>query len=205
MATTFGLRRLDAVLYTHSHADHLFGLDDLRAYNFLQHKPVPLYAENTVAEDIRRSFRYCFVTTQTGGGKPQLQIHSIAPGQGVTLGGLDILPLRVYHGELPVLAFLFGNRAAYVTDVSRIPDDTREQIMDLDVLLLDAVRRAPHSTHFHLDRAIEVVRELNPKRAYFVHLSHDYDYLQTNRDLAEGIELAYDGLEIEVETTPDPV
>lgn len=198
MATGIGLDHLDGVLYTHSHADHLFGLDDLRAFNFLQEGAIPLYAESNVLADIRRVFEYCFVPTQVAGGKPQIELREILPYQQLELAGLAILPLRVFHGSLPILAFKFGNRAAYVTDVSKIPDESWRQLIGLDVLLLDAVRRQPHPTHFHFDRALEVAAELRPKQTYFVHLSHDYDFEETNATLPAGVALAYDGQEIEV-------
>ncbi|HEX5322593.1 MAG TPA: MBL fold metallo-hydrolase [Capsulimonadaceae bacterium] len=198
MATRFKVNHVDAVLFTHSHADHVFGLDDLRAYNFLQEEPIPLYAEKNVLEDIQRVFQYCFVPTQLAGGKPNLELKEIEPGRPLTLGGLCVLPMRVFHGSLPILAFKFGEKAAYVTDVSEIPDETWEKLKGLDVLLLDAVRRRPHPTHYHMEKALEVVAELKPKRTFFVHLSHDYDHEATNAELPDGVELAYDGQVIDV-------
>ena len=198
IAIAYRLRHIDAVLYTHSHADHIFGMDDLRAFNFLQGGTIPIYAQPDVLDDLQRVFRYCFVPTQAGGGKPLLELHPVHPGGRLELFGLPILPLRVFHGRLPILAYKFGSKAAYVTDVSLIPDETWPELFGLDVLFLDAVRREPHETHFHLDKALEVVRELKPKQTYFVHLSHDYDHDAMNRELPQGVELAYDGLEIEV-------
>lgn len=198
MVTRHKIDHVNAVLYTHSHADHLFGLDDLRAYNYLQEGAIPLYAEENVLEDIRRAYAYCFVGRLPGGGTPQLALHEIAPGKDLMLGGARVLPLRVMHGRLPILAFKFGERAAYVTDVTQIPERAWGELEGLDVLLLDAVRREPHPMHFHLDKALEVIAQLAPRRAYLVHLSHDYDYDQTNATLPEGVALAYDGLEIEV-------
>jgi phosphoribosyl 1,2-cyclic phosphate phosphodiesterase len=197
-AIQFGVERVDAVLFTHSHADHIFGLDDLRAYNHLQEAVIPLYAEKDVLADIRRIFEYCFVPTQLAGGKPELDLREILPGVPLEVAGTMVLPLRVLHGRLPVLAFKFGANAAYVTDVSEIPGQTWKELQDLDVLLLDAVRRRPHPTHYHLEKALEIVATLKPKRAYFVHLSHDYDHEETNAELPAGIELAYDGQVIEV-------
>lgn len=198
MAVEAGLNHLDAVLFTHSHADHIFGLDDLRAFNFLQEGAIPLYAEQNVIDDIRRVFQYCFVPTQLAGGKPELDLIPILPDERIEISDVSILPLRVFHGRLPILAFKFGKHAAYVTDVSSIPDSARQELIGLDLLLLDAVRRHPHPTHFHLEKALEVVDELKPKQTYFVHLSHDYDFDATNASLPSGVALAYDGLQIEV-------
>jgi len=193
-----GVDRVDAVLYTHSHADHIFGLDDIRAFNLRQGRAIPLYAEKDVLSDIRRCFDYCFKVTQLAGGKPQLSLKPIEPGHAFQLDNLEILPLRVYHGTLPVLGFRFGGKAAYVTDVSRIPDETWPYLEGLDLLFLDAVRRQPHPTHFHLAAALDAIGRLKPKSAFLVHLSHDYDHAETNSILPAGVALPYDGQVIEL-------
>ena len=187
------VKRLDAILYTHSHADHIFGLDDVRTFNYRTGKAMPVYAEPSVLDDLRRIYAYIFKPTQAGGGKPQVELHSIAPNQPLLLHGVDILPLRVSHGRLPILAYKFGPRFAYVTDVSAIPPETWPHLENLDLLMLDAVRRAPHETHFHLDAALETIALLQPKRTLLTHLSHDYDYAATNAELPPGVELAFDG------------
>jgi phosphoribosyl 1,2-cyclic phosphate phosphodiesterase len=192
------IRRVDAVLFTHSHADHIFGLDDLRTFNWIQDKEIPLYAEPDVLGDIERSFSYIWRETQAGGGKPRLTLNTIHAGQPFSVGSLAVEPLRILHGSLPVLAYVFGGRVAYLTDVSDIPDDTFRSIEGIEILLLDAVRRKPHPTHFHFEKAIEVARTLGAKQTYFVHLSHDYDHEMTERELPPGISLAYDGLKITV-------
>jgi phosphoribosyl 1,2-cyclic phosphate phosphodiesterase len=190
------VRRLDSILYTHSHADHIFGLDDVRTFNYRSGLPMPVYAEANVLGDLRRIYNYIFMATQAGGGKPQVSLCETQPGEMLTLHGVDILPLRVCHGRLPILAYKFGSRFAYVTDVSHIPPETWPHLENLDLLMLDAVRREPHETHFHLDAALETIALLQPKRTLLTHLSHDYDYALTNADLPPGVELAYDGQEI---------
>jgi phosphoribosyl 1,2-cyclic phosphate phosphodiesterase len=192
------IERLDAIIYTHSHADHIFGLDDIRSFNYRQKRPMPVYAEPSVLDDLQRIYQYIFRETQKGGGKPQVELDELSPLQELTIAGIDVLPMRVYHGRLPVLAFKFGPRFAYVTDVSEIPPDTWEQLKDLDLLMLDAVRIEPHETHFHLDAALEVIAQLQPKRALLTHLAHDYDYAITNAMLPAGVELAYDGQIVEI-------
>ena len=187
------VRRLDAIFYTHSHADHIFGLDDVRTFNYRSGLPMPVYAEANVLGDLRRIYNYIFLETQAGGGKPQVSLSEICPSEALTLHGVEILPLRVCHGRLPILAYKFGPRFAYVTDVSSIPPETWPHLLELDLLMLDAVRREPHETHFHLDAALETIALLQPKRTLLTHLSHDYDYALTNADLPAGVELAYDG------------
>jgi phosphoribosyl 1,2-cyclic phosphate phosphodiesterase len=199
MAIEHRLRRVDSVLYTHSHADHIFGLDDLRAFNYLQKSEIPLYAQDDVLEDLLRSFHYCFVPTQLGGGKPQLVLNEISAGIPLKLFDLDVLPLNVFHGKLPILAFKLGANAAYVTDVSEITPGSEQHLRDLDLLFLDAVRYEPHATHFHLDKALDVIRRVNPRQCVLIHLSHDYDHEKVNKELPDRVSLAFDGMVTTVE------
>jgi hypothetical protein len=131
-----GIERIEAVLVTHTHADHIFGMDDIRQFNFRHHMTMPIYGTAETLAHLRRVFDYCFQDTQAGGGKPQLALHEIRPAEPIELLGVPILPLTVLHGSLPVIAFKFGSRFAYVTDVSRIPDETRPHLRGLDTLVL---------------------------------------------------------------------
>ncbi|MEX2173844.1 MAG: MBL fold metallo-hydrolase [Pirellulaceae bacterium] len=183
-----------AALYTHEHADHLFGLDDLRLFPFYLGGPVPLYCETRVEQRIRKSYDYAFRDeAQTHqGAVPQLVFRPIGLEPFDVLGG-RVTPVRLLHGpRFTVLGFRIGN-VAYCTDVNQIPPDSMELLRGLDVLVLDALRIRPHVTHFSLDEAIDVARKLAPRRTIFTHISHDLGHEQTNARLPAGIELGYDG------------
>ncbi len=190
-----------AVAYTHAHADHLFGLDDLRIFpRYLGHE-VPIYCEPEVERAIRRAFAYAFdpVLQQfPAGGIPKLAFHPIGgePLDGpLEVLGAAVVPIRLFHGPLPILGFRVGN-VAYCTDVNCIPPESMAQLRGLDVLVLDALRHEPHVTHFSLDQAVEVARQLAPKRTLFTHIAHRLEHEATNRMFPPGMELAYDGLTI---------
>ncbi len=192
------MRRIDSVLFTHSHADHIYGLDDLRAFNYLQKGEIPLYGKADVLDDLKRTFQYCFVPTQAGGGKPQLSLHEVGAYQKFQMFDLEVLPLIVFHGTLPILAYKLGANAAYVTDVSRIPEETIPHLLNLDLIFLDAVRYDPHPTHFNMAGALAMVEQRKPRRTVLIHLSHDYDHSVVNTELPEGIELGFDGMVLDV-------
>ena len=188
------LRRVDAVLFTHGHADHLHGLDDVRSYCFGRDEPIPVYGDRPTLDRITRVFDYAFDSAWAQ-AVPRMSLHPI---QGdLELFGLHIQPVTVMHGRLPVLAFRIG-RFAYVTDCNEIPDQAMVQLRGLDVLVLGALRHKGHPTHFTVDEALEVVAELAPRRTYFTHIAHDLDHQTTNDYLPEQVELAYDGLVLEV-------
>lgn len=189
------LTHADAVFLTHSHADHIFGLDDVRRFNDITGAEIPLFSSPNVLEDIRRIFQYIFVKTQTGGGKPRLSLHEMP--ELLELYGLEVQSVPVMHGKLPILAYRF-NDMAYVTDVNHIPDPSMEKLRNLELLILDAVRYAPHSTHYGLYQALEVVEQLKPHRTLFTHLSHRMDHNTVNAILPSGVELAYDGMVIDL-------
>lgn len=186
-----------ATIFTHGHADHIFGLDDLRLFGHYLKQPVPLYCEQIVEDRIRTSFDYAFSDPYPNnhpGATPNLSLCRIT-GEPFELLGLTIRPIRLMHGKLPVLGFRF-NDVAFCTDVSGIPDESWHLLEGLDVLVLDALRDKPHPTHFSLSEAVEVATRVRPRQTYLTHISHQLDYAETNARLPRGIELAYDGLRI---------
>lgn len=186
-----------AVLFTHGHADHLFGLDDVRLFPyFLGHK-LPVYCETDVEQRIRKSFDYAFdpmVAKYPAGGVPQLEMTTIDLAPFDVLGA-RVVPIRLRHGRTDVLGFRFGN-VAYCTDTNEIPAESWPLLEDLDVLILDALRPRPHPTHFSLEQAIETAQRLRPKRTLFTHMSHELEHAATCDLLPPGMELAYDGLRL---------
>jgi phosphoribosyl 1,2-cyclic phosphate phosphodiesterase len=189
--------RLDAILFTHAHADHIMGLDDVRPFNFRQRTDIPVYANADTLSAIRRVFRYIFDPGMQLSSVPHLEIHEI-DGAPIDLFGLEFTPVTVMHGNNPVLGFRFGS-AAYLTDHSDIPEESCAQLRDLDVLFLDALRYKPHPTHSTVERSIETVGKLTPRRAFFTHICHDLQHERAESALPPHIRLAYDGLEITIE------
>lgn len=191
------ITQLDAVVYTHTHADHILGIDDLRPLTY-QHKPgrMPLYATPAACDFLRKMFRYIFEPTYKFGGLPLVDLHSIeGPFE---LFGARFEPLKVIHGETPILGFRFGS-AAYLTDHSEVPGATLEKLRELDILFLDALRYTPHPTHSTVDQSLKIVEEVKPKRAFFTHICHDLPHEVTNAALPQGVRLAYDGMKLEFE------
>jgi phosphoribosyl 1,2-cyclic phosphate phosphodiesterase len=189
------LKRVDAVLYTHGHADHILGLDDLRPFN-LRQGPIPLYATRETEEILRRTFHYSFGGATANSSAPEVEFREInGPFE---LFGLEFIPLPLDHGEMPVLGFRFG-RAAYLTDFSRIPPETMAELYELDVLVLDALRDRPHPNHSTVEQSLALVEELRPQHAYFTHIAHDLGHTQTNARLPAGVALAFDGLVRDIE------
>lgn len=188
--------RLDAIVFTHAHADHLMGLDDVRPFNFRQGNEIPIYADPDTMAAVQRCFPYVFERTPTMTTRPRLTAHTF-DGSPFTLGDLRIEPLPLEHGTGVTYGFRFGN-AAYLTDHNVIPDATLDRLRDLDVLFLDALRHKPHPTHSHLAQSLRYVELLQPKRAYFTHICHDLQHQGTESMLPPHVRLAYDGLRIEV-------
>lgn len=189
------IHQIDAVLYTHAHADHLFGLDDIRRFNDITGKAISCYGSAETLQTIRRAFEYVFVSTQIGGGKPQLELIDVTGSFNVK--GTKVTPIPVHHGKINVLGYRIGN-LAYITDCSNIPDSSSQLLANLDTLILGVLRVEPHETHFSMNQGLAVVEKLQPKRALFTHIAHRLDHEATNRILPSNIQLAHDGLQIEL-------
>lgn len=189
------LERLDAVIFTHSHADHIMGLDDVRPFNFRQKEQIPVFASAETMEAIRRCFRYIFSDEKKESNVPKLDTRVFdAP---FDLFGLEFEPIPILHGSQTIHGFRFG-AAAYLTDHSDIPEPSMERLRSLDVLFLDALRYKPHPTHSTVERSLKTVELLAPRRAYFTHICHDLAHERAESMLPPNVRLAYDGLEIEV-------
>ncbi len=190
--------QVHAIVYTHAHADHLFGLDDARLFPRGIGGPVPVYCEPAVEEAIRRVFAYAFTESaqrMPTGGVPRLEFSTIEPLRSFHVLGEQLLPFRLDHGRFEVLGFRIGN-LAYCTDVSSIPDASLDCLHGLDFLILDALRHEPHPTHFCLQQALGVIERLRPRQTYLTHLSHGLEHAATEAGLPDGVALAYDGLSL---------
>jgi phosphoribosyl 1,2-cyclic phosphate phosphodiesterase len=190
------LERLDAILYTHGHADHVLGLDDVRAFNAKQGSPVPIYGSSETLETLRCQFSYVFDPAPTVSSLPQVRVHEVDGP--IDLFGVRFVPIRASHGPLAVLGFRFG-RNAYLTDFSTVPETSKELLRGLDHFILDALRYRPHPMHSTVEQSMALVAELKPAHAWFTHICHDLGHAETNAKLPRGVELAYDGLQFEVE------
>ena len=186
-----------AAVYTHSHADHIFGLDDLRICGHRLDRPIPLYCEEGVEQQLRMAYHYAFAPPDPEAhhfAVPKLEFRRISLDP-FDLLGQRVQPLRLWHGRLPILGFRL-NDVAFCTDVSAIPDETWPLLSGLDVLVLDALRDEPHPTHLSVAQALEIVERIRPRQAYFTHVSHSLEYDATNARLPSNVQLAYDGLRI---------
>jgi phosphoribosyl 1,2-cyclic phosphate phosphodiesterase len=191
-----GISKLDAVLYTHAHADHILGIDDLRPLSFHRSNKIPLYAQPEAAEFLRHMFRYIFDAEYKYGGLARVELNKIDGS--VELFGASFQPVKVMHGDAEIIGFRFGS-AAYLTDFSEIPEESFTQLNDLDILFLDALRHKPHPTHSTVDNSLRIVERVRPKRAFFTHICHDLPHAATNAALPPHVRLSYDGMKLEFE------
>lgn len=196
-ALTHNIRRVDAVLYTHTHADHIFGLDDLRRFNHLTHQPVPLFGDAFALSELRRVFAYAFdADGPKGGGIPQLNLWTLSGGA-LSIGRQEIVPVPLRHGHRMIFGFRFG-RFAYLTDCNEVPASSLPLLEGLDVLVLDALRHRPHPTHFTVSEALEAAARIGARETYFTHIAHDLGHAVTCASLPPDVSLAYDGLQLEI-------
>jgi phosphoribosyl 1,2-cyclic phosphate phosphodiesterase len=189
--------RLDFLLYTHSHSDHLMGLDDIRPFNFRQHETIHAFASESTTKAIRRAFGYIWDSSQIGGGKPQLELHAVDTA--FRHQGIEIIPIPVSHGDWTILGFRIG-RFAYITDTNGVPESSMRLLEGIDTLALDGLRPAPaHPTHFTIGQAVACAKEIGARETFLIHLTHEVDHAEVDATLPEGVRLAWDGLELNVE------
>jgi phosphoribosyl 1,2-cyclic phosphate phosphodiesterase len=195
-----GFSSIDAVAYTHEHADHINGIDDLRMFSVRRRRPLPVYGPRETLDRLRRSFDYIFddaALPYEGTSKPTLEIHEIEQGRAVSMAGVEALPLSFRHGHLRVFGYRFG-KLAYLTDVKAIPDAERDQLRGLEVLVVNALWWRPHPTHLSIGEAVEAARALGARRTYLTHLTHETGHAELAARLPDGVKPAYDGLTLEI-------
>ena len=192
---TYRFERLDAVLFTHAHADHIFGMDDLRRFNALQKERISVYGNEETILRLQNIFDYAFHQGEMRKGIPNVQGNVIS-GQ-FKINGIEIIPIPLIHGRMEVYGYRIGN-FAYCTDVSKIPEESYKMLADLDVLVLDALRERPHFTHFSLEQAMVEAEKIKAKQTYFTHMNHNIDFEIHSRLLKDTMQFSYDGLVLEI-------
>lgn len=200
-ALSRGIRRVDAVLFTHSHSDHILGVDDLRCFNFIQQTKIDCYGADKTLNEIERIFQYLFNSSDYEGGLlADLTMHRIDHFQPFTVQDIAITPFLLMHGKMPVTGFRVGD-VVYATDCNYIPDESKEIMRGARYLFLDGLRYKKHRTHFTIDEAVAAAEELQAEQTYLIHMSHDIDYYEANKKLPSHIQIGYDGLEIEISSS----
>jgi phosphoribosyl 1,2-cyclic phosphate phosphodiesterase len=190
------ITRLDAVLYTHSHADHTHGIDELRTFNFVNNMVIPCYANQQTITNLKNNFSYIFDGTHSAGGKPKLEVNVVE--NEFDFEGIKIIPVEINHAEWMILGYRIGN-FAYLTDCSGVPFESLEKLRDLDLLIVSALRYREHPAHFNVEQAVEIAKKINPKLAVFTHMGHEIDYDTLLNELPDNIVPAYDGMEVELD------
>lgn len=190
------VKQLDAVVFTHEHKDHTAGFDDIRAFNFISKKRIDVYASARVQEAIKREYAYIFSDFKYP-GIPEINLFLLR-NEPTIIHGIELLPVEVLHYKLPVFGYRMGD-FTYITDANYISDEEKEKIKGSKVLVLNALRREPHVSHFTFDEALKVIEEIKPERAYLTHISHQLGlHAEVSKELPDGVELAYDGLRITI-------
>lgn len=198
-ALTHDIRRIDAVMFTHAHADHILGVEDLRGFNFIQQERIPCFGSAETNAELRRFYKYIFspANDYEGGGLAQLTLHEISSGIPFSTCGVPVTPFLLWHGKMPVIGYRIRD-FAYATDCSRIPEESMAILQGVTTLVLDGLRFEPHATHFTIPDACSVAQKLGVKKTYLTHTTHTIEYEAVSAQLPAGIELAYDGLEFDI-------
>ncbi len=192
-----GVKKIDAILLTHEHKDHIAGMDDLRAFNYRSQAAIDIYAEERVQAAVRKEYAYVFSAHQYP-GVPRMELHNI-DDYPFTIGGDTIIPLRVFHYRLPIFGFRIGD-VAYITDANYISEETREKLIGVKYLVINALRKEKHISHYSLGEALELIREISPRKAYITHISHQMGkHAEVNSELPVNVTLAWDGLVVNCE------